>query len=216
MHRSPADILRAARIARGFSSAAEAARYFGWSEVTYTSHENGTRGIRRDTAERYAKAFGIDAATLLGLTASSLQIDADQGVNIIGTAAWGLWRDTTMPYIGATASIDVPRSAKGAPRRAVLVADASVDKSIGVDSYAIYEPVLEPANIQSGKLVVIRRTRGSLQELTIRRVQSNIDNKLRLTSHSTSPLYVDAITVDLTHPDGIEILGVVVGKYAPV
>ena len=66
MSQSPAEILRAARIARGFASAAEAARHFGWSEVTYTSHENGIRGIRKDAAEKYGKAFGIDPATLLG------------------------------------------------------------------------------------------------------------------------------------------------------
>jgi hypothetical protein len=216
MHRSPADILRSARIARGFATAAEAARYFGWSDVTYTSHENGTRGLRKDTAERYAKAYGIDAATLLGLTSSSLHIDADQGVNIIGTAAWGLWRDTAMQYMGTSVHIDLPRSTKGTPRRAVLIGDASVDKTVLQDSYAIYEPVLEPATIPTGRLVVIRRTRGTLEELSVRRVQSNIDGRLRLTSHSHSPHYHEVITLDLTDPEGVEILGIVVGKYAPL
>lgn len=216
MHKTPADILRAARLARGFSTAAEAARHFGWSDVTYTSHENGTRGIRKDAATKYAKAFGIDAASLLGLTASSLQIDADQGVNVIGTAAWGLWRDTSMQYLGGSVQVNLPKGAKGMPRRAILVSDASVDKAIMPDSYAIFEPVIEPANIQSGKFVVIRRLAETLEELSVRRVQSNIDGKMRLTAYSHSTHFKEVLTVDLTHPNGVEILGVVVGKYAPL
>ncbi|AMM84231.1 S24 family peptidase [Martelella sp. AD-3] len=56
--------LEQARIARGFSDAKSAAKFFGWNYYTYIQHENGTRGITR-AAEKYAKAFRISPAWLL-------------------------------------------------------------------------------------------------------------------------------------------------------
>ena len=45
---------------RGFETAADAARAYGWNEVTYRAHEAGPvdgRGIKRSVAEKYAAAF---------------------------------------------------------------------------------------------------------------------------------------------------------------
>jgi phage repressor protein C with HTH and peptisase S24 domain len=49
---------------RGFSSARDAANYFGWNYTTYVQHENGTRGVGRASA-KYAKAFRVSEAWLL-------------------------------------------------------------------------------------------------------------------------------------------------------
>lgn len=49
--------LRSARKAAGFRSASSAAEQFGWPTSTYVAHENGSRTIGQDDAERYAKAF---------------------------------------------------------------------------------------------------------------------------------------------------------------
>jgi hypothetical protein len=54
---TPNERLRSAREKRGYESAAEAARAFGWNENTYASHENGNRGIPQDSAIKYARAF---------------------------------------------------------------------------------------------------------------------------------------------------------------
>jgi transcriptional regulator with XRE-family HTH domain len=62
---SPNERLRRARIKAGYATAAEAARAFGWNDVTYTSHENGARGITTRTAPRYAKAFHVATSWLL-------------------------------------------------------------------------------------------------------------------------------------------------------
>lgn len=56
--------LEAARIARGFRFAKEAASYFGWKYETYIQHEQGIRGISR-AAGRYAKAFRVSEGWLL-------------------------------------------------------------------------------------------------------------------------------------------------------
>ena len=57
--------LRTARRDAGFASAAAAAKAFGWPIGTYSCHENGSRGIKLDVAERYARAFGVDPVWLL-------------------------------------------------------------------------------------------------------------------------------------------------------
>lgn len=54
---SPGERLRDARLKAGFSSAAAAARRFGWVYSTYVGHENGSRLITRDAGEEYSQAF---------------------------------------------------------------------------------------------------------------------------------------------------------------
>jgi transcriptional regulator with XRE-family HTH domain len=49
--------LRGAREAAGYDSAAGAAQAMGIPIATYIQHENGTRGFKAATAERYAKRF---------------------------------------------------------------------------------------------------------------------------------------------------------------
>ncbi|XBQ17405.1 MAG: XRE family transcriptional regulator [Oceanicaulis sp.] len=57
--------LKRARRDAGYDTAAAAAERFGWKRFTYFAHENGTRGLRKDAAERYARAFKVSAAWLL-------------------------------------------------------------------------------------------------------------------------------------------------------
>jgi hypothetical protein len=59
------DRLERARIAAGFETPTDAARAFGWNEVTYRSHEAGGRNILPQVAERYARAFKVSAGWLL-------------------------------------------------------------------------------------------------------------------------------------------------------
>lgn len=63
--KEPFERLQEIRKKREFAEAVDAARAYGWNETTYTSHENGTRGLRPDVAERYAKAFGCSPEWLL-------------------------------------------------------------------------------------------------------------------------------------------------------
>ncbi len=65
---NPSDRLRHARERAGYDSAAGAARVNGWSEGTYRHHENGTRNFPPKVAEAYARAYGVSASWLLGLT----------------------------------------------------------------------------------------------------------------------------------------------------
>lgn len=57
--------LKIARERAGFTSAAEVARKFGWTETTYRAHENGQRNIPRERAPVYARAFRVSPEWLL-------------------------------------------------------------------------------------------------------------------------------------------------------
>ena len=59
------DRLQNARTGAGFKTASDAARYHGWNENTYRSHENGERGLKARVASKYAKAFKVDYSWLL-------------------------------------------------------------------------------------------------------------------------------------------------------
>jgi SOS-response transcriptional repressor LexA len=65
INQTPADRLRAARIAAGFSSTVAAASSLGMSASTYRAHENGQNEFSPDQAEVYSKKFKVSAAHLL-------------------------------------------------------------------------------------------------------------------------------------------------------
>lgn len=57
--------LAAARKEAGFGTVRAAADALGVKEVTYAQHENGTRGFRRDAADKYARKFHVGLEWLL-------------------------------------------------------------------------------------------------------------------------------------------------------
>lgn len=65
MNESRNDRLKKARVAAGYTSASKAARAFGWAESTYLGHEGGTRGLKYDIAEKYARAFKVSLDWLM-------------------------------------------------------------------------------------------------------------------------------------------------------
>ena len=62
---TPGDRLRAARLNAGYKSVAKAAGALGMSESSYRAHENGQNQFTPAQAQKYAEAFGADAAWLL-------------------------------------------------------------------------------------------------------------------------------------------------------
>lgn len=57
--------LREARIARGYKTAEDAAEALDLPYATYAAHENGSRGLTKKTAPRYASFFRINTDWLL-------------------------------------------------------------------------------------------------------------------------------------------------------
>ena len=60
-----ADRLREARKNAGYDNAQDACEAFGFKYSTYAGHENGSRGIRADSLQRYAKAYGVSVEWLM-------------------------------------------------------------------------------------------------------------------------------------------------------
>ncbi|MCJ2098967.1 helix-turn-helix domain-containing protein [Methylobacterium sp. E-046] len=71
----PHERLRQARLRAGYKSAAEAARRLNVPYGTYSGHENGNRGFKREEYIRYARIFGVDTAWLLEGTGSLIPSD---------------------------------------------------------------------------------------------------------------------------------------------
>lgn len=209
---TPANRLREARQARGFGSAREAAIKFGWSVPTYTSHENGTRGLRIEAARRYAAAFRVSVAHLMGLHSDVRQTLATDGISIRGSAAIGIWRDSSVvPFIQA--SVRVPDlGAQRDARIAVEIADDSCNRAFSRGDYAICEPIDRPSwPTLAGRLVYIERKRDKLVEASIRRVDAS---GVRLTPYSTDQLFSSGHDVLVSDPTIISVC-LVVGRYIP-
>lgn len=214
MSEEPADRLRKARVARGFASAAEAARAHGWSEVTYTSHENGTRGIRADAAKRYAAAFGIKASSLLGIIAES----EVQPILVSAMAEFGVWRDQALDSERSRNRKSFFAVAAGGTNMAFAweVADNSADVAVGRGEYAICVPF--DGTAASGAIVAVERVRDGLVERTLRRVVTIHNGEITLEPCSTDRRYAGRVVAKAAAAaDGeVRIVGRVVGKYADI
>jgi phage repressor protein C with HTH and peptisase S24 domain len=75
---APAQRLELARTTRGFKTAKDAALFFGWPYATYAQHENGERGIARQS-KKYAAAYRVSEGWLLtGEGVGPAQDEAEQ------------------------------------------------------------------------------------------------------------------------------------------
>lgn len=67
--------LAQARARAGYEGPADVARVFGWNESTYRGHENGSRGIKREAAIKYARAFSVTPEWILLGTGETTELD---------------------------------------------------------------------------------------------------------------------------------------------
>jgi hypothetical protein len=70
--RKPHEILTQARLELGFGTLEDAIRHFGWQKhaSNVRHHHNGTRGSKglpKEWARRYAKAYGVSMLELMGV-----------------------------------------------------------------------------------------------------------------------------------------------------
>ncbi|MGI9428938.1 MAG: S24 family peptidase [Bythopirellula sp.] len=211
---SPSDVLRRARIAKGYASAADAARHFQWSISSYTAHENGTRGIRPKAAKLYAEAFGVSPGRLLDIPAPTFaggSMETNASVEVVGEAAWGVWREVEASGQEAGQVVRLPDDTSGC--YALRMGDASLDREIVAGSLVFFEPVKKAPQLSVGQFVVVRRTRHDLSELTVQYVAEVDGDRVSLSGRSTQSRYDAVTTYDASNPGDIEIRGVVVGSY---
>lgn len=219
------DRLRQLRIKRGFSTAADAAKAFGWNEHTYKSHENGLRGIKVDAARKYATAFGSSAAYIL--TGGSNRVNGDgsptvnslSNVPLVAAVSAGTFRYDEGIDEGAILVPAVPRGDIAAQAQYAVVVDGqSVNKRIPDGAYAIcakYDSY--PGGATHGALVHVVRERSGLHEHTIKELRFSREGMV-LYPVSTDPRYQDEPIVLATGEadEIVRIQGVVIGVFQPI
>lgn len=208
-----AERLRRAREARKFETAAAAAQHHGWKESTYTSHENGTRGLRVAVAREYAKAFRIPLDELVGDAVGAVLADQTP---VVGEAAWGVWREMALNSEGLSTATFVPvQQQNDKIRCAVRMADTSADKSIPQGDFAIYQELEEDEipDLPVGTLLVLKRLRSDIYETTVRRVTAHGAGSLTLAFHSNDPRFAGSVQVPYSGNSTWSIVGQVVGRY---
>jgi hypothetical protein len=225
---APHEILKRGLKAQGFKTLAEASRHFRWeqkmglSEGAIRHHFNGHRRPDAAAAAQYSADLGVSKYELLGLD----QDDTPAGtVPVEGRAKWGEWLDTDFFKSAASGdlkkarTISVPRGLGKDMRRAVVVADGSVDNRIREGDFAVYEPITadEVSDLTDGYLLIARR-RGALEERTVRRVLGRAkDGKLLLGPDSSNTMYAGTVTFPSSRAgETVEILGKVVAQYGPI
>ncbi|MBX9924770.1 MAG: helix-turn-helix domain-containing protein [Hyphomicrobiaceae bacterium] len=207
---TPSARLKQLRVQHKFSTATDAARFHGWHETTYRSHENGNRGIPVEAARRYAKAYGVHPNELLGLAG----VPGSPVTSALNEVSVGVWRDRNiderkkniildMPFIGAESDV----------QRIVRVTDESADKIIGMGEFAIISP---SDTIENGRHYLIERQRGDLVEMSIRTAIAQGDG-FKLVAPSSHRRYVDDVRYPSKTPgEVVTVLGRVTGRYAEI
>jgi phage repressor protein C with HTH and peptisase S24 domain len=154
--KEPFERLKELRQKNGYRTAGDAARAYGWNELTYRSHENGTRGIKPAIAERYARAFRTSAEYILfgksaprynaqteSNTFSSLQDAASQspvyGCPTSGKARIAIIRDKVISYRAQSDATIGPNGFY------IRVVDDSMEPKFEAGAYLAVNPDIPPA-----------------------------------------------------------------------
>lgn len=214
--------LKAAR-ERMFETAAEAAQAMGVNYQTYAAHENGSRGLRRDAAMRYAKFFNISLEYLLtgrknlsrnDTTARLAPIVDGDGMPVKGFVRAGIWQES---YAPENELLTLPISADSRfPKHlqyALEIQGDSIDRRAKPGEYAVCVEWHGP--VQPEDVVIVERRRAGLFESTIKVVKPSPKGSLALAPDSENPIHKPILVreEDLKDGEEIAIVGKVLGYY---
>lgn len=215
--------LKAAR-ERMYETAVEAAQAMGVNYQTYAAHENGSRGLRRDAATRYAKFFNISLEYLLtgrkniggkpDLSGKSAPIVNGEGMPVKGFVRAGIWQESYAPEselttLPITADSRFPRHLQFA----LEIQGDSINKRAKPGEYAVCVEWHGP--VQPEDVVIVERRRAGLFEATIKVVKASTNGTLHLSPDSDNPAHKPIVIRETDIKDGEEIavVGKVLGYY---
>lgn len=209
---------------RMFETAAEAASAMGVNYQTYAAHENGSRGLRRDAALKYAKFFNVSLEFLLtGRKSTNARpdvvsrnapiVDGD-GMPVRGFVRAGIWQES---YAPDTEQTSLPISADARfPRHlqfALEIKGDSINRRAKDGEYAVCVEWHGP--VQPSEVVVVERRRAGLFEATIKVVETLDTEGMRLAPDSDNPAHKPIVIrkADIKDGEEIAIVGKVLGYY---
>lgn len=144
--------LRLARERRGYDTASDAARAFGWGVSTYSAHENGQNKLRQEAARRYATAFGVSWLWLF-----SGEGDAGRlSVPIVGLA--GANPDGSINYGDGQGELgDAPMPPGGSEKTVAVEVRGDSMRGIADDGWLVYYDDVRdpPTDDLSGEVCVV-------------------------------------------------------------
>lgn len=213
--------LRAAREAAGYETAKAAAEAMGASVATYLQHENGTRGLSRDRAQRYARFLKSTPEWLLyGRGDQPTQSSGEPHVRrvsrlvpVLGEVQAGAWTEAAEEPPPEEVVPIYLAGFEGARLFALRVRGPSMDLHYPDGTMIIVCPAAE-IGVREGDHVVVQRRKGAMCETTVKEVVKD-RHGIALWPRSRDPDHQKPIRVeDLREADdGPEIIGVVVSSY---
>lgn len=220
---SKAERLKQARIEAGYRSAAEAAEALGVNYVTYVAHENGNSGFRTDSAEKYARRFGVTLEWLLTGRGDHAKVGAIPlrieviGLPVLGNIQAGHWLETSFAEEMGVAPelLPVARDERfpRARQYALRVLGDSMDLEYPDGSYVTCVDFAESGlPIVDGLTVHVERRRfdGQMIEITLKRVEKR-GKEFILVPRSSNPQW-QPLTFDNSNAE-IVIRGIVTGGW---
>lgn len=209
---------------RMFETAAEAASAMGVNYQTYAAHENGSRGLRRDAALKYAKFFNVSLEFLLtGRKSTNVRpdvmsrnapiVDGD-GMPVRGFVRAGIWQESYAPE-NELASLPISADARF-PKHlqfALEIKGDSLNRRARDGEFAVC--VEWHGQVQPSEVVVVERRRAGLFEATIKVVEALDAETMRLAPDSDNPANKPIVVrkSDIQDGEEIAIVGKVLGYY---
>jgi DNA-binding XRE family transcriptional regulator len=211
--------LRLKREKEGFETAADFARSVGVKEVTYTSHENGTRGIPLNMARLYASKLKMDITELFPLSGEEAGLLTVSSVPVVGEVSMGVWRHTALDTAELNENkraLNIPQSRSGPMRYCVEIKDNSVNRYLSAGEFAVCTSIDNDEAVTLDKaLLHVERDRSGVKERAIWRAEKGPGGDFMMSAHSTDSRHQEIWRYPSVHPgETVRIIGKVVGKYA--
>jgi transcriptional regulator with XRE-family HTH domain len=154
--------LRAAREAAGYATIADAARAFGFHKQNLADHEAERRGVSPEQAERYARAFRVDAGWLLfgGANRRPKGVDLVPIIGRVGADNEG----QVILSTGQASGDQAPLPPGGSPRAVALEVSGRSMPGVADDGALIYfeEQHTEPTREHINRVVVCELDTGEV------------------------------------------------------
>lgn len=215
--------LRDARLAAGFESVSDAARFIGIPVPTAVAHEGKGTSFRRPKLEqlrKYAQAYNTTIDALEGGTIIDAgleprvpsrdmpQIDNMIAAPVLGTAQAGNWIEDDPIQAESGSRIFAKPGADTV--FGIRVLGDSMNRVIQDGDVAVVRPwKAMKRDVRNNEVVVVQRERNGKYELTIKTFRDN-----QLWPESTNPRWRHP--VPLKDGDIVTIVGLVVGLYRPL
>lgn len=201
--------LREARLHAGYESATAAAHAFGWSPSTYLGHENGSRGLKPAAAQKYARAFGVSWAWLLGAEDNALSdvLDALTPIKVVGVIDPESFRPAGFLPVGTPSEITVQVFGY---RTADLEAYVAYGQSMDEQRFVVISPV-GALSLLNDDIIVMRRKEGERVEFAAWRMvqrEKGVEVRLEYAPH----ILASPRGLEVFDDPSLVVMGVVVAE----